>query len=150
MSIAKSRAAVLVDAEQLELQEFPLPVTGPDDGLLKVEAAGICGSDWDQYQGTAKALPAVYPIIPGHEIVGRIQEVGAKAASLWGVGPGDLVAVGMMIRGRGIYGLTESTAVAPALWGGYADFMYLDPGADIHKVPDGVTPEIAALYVPLS
>ncbi len=150
MSNDKSRAAVLVDAKRLELQEFPLPKVGPNDGLLKVEAAGICGSDWDQYEGTSKALPAIYPIVPGHEIVGRIQEIGDNAASKWGVQPGDLVAVGMMIAGRGIYGLTESTSVAPALWGGYADYMYLDPGADIHKVPDGVSSEVAALYVPLS
>ena len=56
----------------------------------------------------------------------------------------------MTIPGRGVYGLTESTATAPALWGGYAEYMYLEPNAAVHRVPEGVPPEIAALYVPLS
>ena len=40
------RAAVLVEPEHLEIQEFPLPDIGRQDGLLKVEVAGMCGSDW--------------------------------------------------------------------------------------------------------
>jgi threonine dehydrogenase-like Zn-dependent dehydrogenase len=152
---ARSRAVVLVEPEQFELQEFALPEIGDDDGLLKVEAAGICGSDWAQYQGKSTGLPPVYPIIPGHEIVGRIYDVGERAATRWGVVPGDLVAVGMTIPTRGssrmaVYGLTESTATAPALWGGYAEFMYLHPDAVVHRVPDGVSSAVAALYVPLA
>ena len=105
----KSRAAVLIGREKLEIQDFGLPVIGPDDGLLRVEAAGICGSDWAQYLGTLTAMPEIYPVIPGHEIVGRIHEVGESAASRWGVSVGDLVAVGMSIPGRGVYGLSFST-----------------------------------------
>lgn len=150
-----SRAAVLVAPEQLEIQEFPLPGVGPMEGMLKVEAAGICGSDWTQYLGKDAGLPPVYPIIPGHEIVGRIHQIGSEAANRWKVSVGDLVAVGMVISGRPgpapvVYGLTESTMKPPALWGGYADYMYLDPGSALHKVPDGIDPIVAALYVPLA
>jgi threonine dehydrogenase-like Zn-dependent dehydrogenase len=151
----QSVAAVLVAPEQFELQEFPLPTVGDDDGLLKVEAAGICGSDWAQFQGKSTGLPPVYPIIPGHEIVGRIHQVGERAASRWGVEVGDLVAVGMTIPGASlssptVYGLTQSTGTQPSLWGGYAEYMYLDPGSVLHRVPSGVSPAVAALYVPLA
>src|SRR5439155_22719047 len=105
MSETVSRAAVLVAPERLELQDFPVPGVGDDDAILRVEAAGICGSDWAQYQGTLAAMPAVYPIIPGHEIAGTIHEIGEKAAVRWGVRPGDLVVIGMTIPGRGVYGL---------------------------------------------
>jgi threonine dehydrogenase-like Zn-dependent dehydrogenase len=115
----QSVAAVLVAPEQFELQEFPLPAVGDDDGLLKVEAAGICGSDWAQFQGKSTGLPPVYPIIPGHEIVGRIHQVGQRAATRWGVEVGDLVAVGMTIPSASlssptVYGLTQSTGTIQA------------------------------------
>jgi threonine dehydrogenase-like Zn-dependent dehydrogenase len=144
-----------VEPEHLELQEFPLPVTGNDDGVLKVEVAGICGSDWAQYLGLGAGVPPVYPIIPGHEIVGRIHQVGARAADRWRVKVGDRVAVGMVIPGRSgpgptIYGLTEATDSPPALWGGYAEYLYLDPGAVLHRVPEGVSPKVAALFGPLA
>ena len=45
------RAAVLVDDRRLEIQELPRPTIGPDDGLLRVEASGICGTDVEQYHG---------------------------------------------------------------------------------------------------
>lgn len=150
MSGTTSRAAVLVEPEKLEVQIFDLPVVGHDDGLLQVEAAGICGSDWAQYLGTQKFLPRVYPIIPGHEIVGRIAEIGPGAAARWGVNEGDRVAVGMQIGAKGVYGLTFSTDQEPRLWGGYSEYMYLDAGSALYKVPDGVSPELAALHVALS
>jgi 2-desacetyl-2-hydroxyethyl bacteriochlorophyllide A dehydrogenase len=145
-----SRAAVLVAPERLDAQEFPLPDVGADDALLKVEAAGICGSDWDQFLGRLKAVPATYPVIPGHEIVGRIEEVGPQASRRWGVDAGDRVVIGMVIPGRGVYGLTNTTTDGTALWGGYAEYMYLHPSSDVYKVPAGVSAEVAALYVPLS
>jgi D-arabinose 1-dehydrogenase-like Zn-dependent alcohol dehydrogenase len=46
-----SRAIVQTAVRSLELREFPVPEIGDDDGLLRIEACGICGSDWGQYQG---------------------------------------------------------------------------------------------------
>ena len=48
---AKVKAAVLLKPKTLELREFPRPVVGPDDALLRIEACGICGSDYEQYDG---------------------------------------------------------------------------------------------------
>jgi len=45
------RAAVQVGPRQIEVREFDRPATGPDDGLLRIERCGICGSDVEQFKG---------------------------------------------------------------------------------------------------
>ncbi|HLW71872.1 MAG TPA: zinc-binding dehydrogenase [Candidatus Binataceae bacterium] len=168
--MAKSRAVVQVGARRFEMQQFELPRIGAYDALLRVEACGICGSDVDQYDGKLDALLAL-PMIPGHEPVGVIEEIGEEAARRWGLAAGDRVVV-EPTRGcghcrackRGDYrncrvgrpGAAISvcgfipTTIAPALWGGMAEFMYLDPEVALHKVAPGVAPELAALYQPIA
>lgn len=156
---------VLVDAGRLELTEFPLPKIGADDGLLRVEATGICGSDYAQFQGRLSVFDAPMPIIPGHEVVGRVHELGAGAAARWRVKEGDLVVVDEVLRcGRcracaigspgcaamRVYGLTITTAEPPSLWGGYADYMYLHANTVLHRVPPDVSAEEAAAFVPIA
>ena len=71
---------------------MPLPDgIGPEEGLLRVDACGICGSDYEQYNGLMPGLP--FPLIPGHEPVGTIVELGDIAARRWGVARGDRVCV---------------------------------------------------------
>lgn len=148
----------------LEVREFPLPEIGREDGLLKVDACGICGSDYEQFDGT---LPVRLPVIPGHEPVGTIVEIGDEAARRWGVREGDRVCVETMIPCgycracvAGKYGLCSgnkrmnaygflNVEVAPALWGGYAEYLYLDPHALVHKIDAAIAPEIATLFNPL-
>jgi threonine dehydrogenase-like Zn-dependent dehydrogenase len=48
MACSSVRAAVLVKPKTLEAREFARPATGPDDALLRIEACGICGSDYEQ------------------------------------------------------------------------------------------------------
>ena len=154
------RAVVQTGPRRLELQQFPMPEVGEDDALLRIEACGICGSDYEQYEGE---FAARYPVIPGHEPVGRIEAIGPEASRRWGVGEGDLVVVepafncgrcrtclegGRCVVAPGSYGYT-STGIAPALWGGYAEFLYLAPGTIVHKVRQDLPPELAALYNPL-
>ena len=157
---ASSRAAVQVGEEQIELQEFPIPPIGPDDGLLRVERNGICGSDVDQFRG-GHASRAPYPVIPGHEPVGTIEVVGARAAERWGVQPGDRVVVEGAVPcltcrycSRGQYtscpdrmqiGWTPTTT-APSLWGGFSEYLYLHPNASLHKMRNDVPLDIAALF----
>jgi 2-desacetyl-2-hydroxyethyl bacteriochlorophyllide A dehydrogenase len=148
----------------LEVRELPLPEIGSEDGLLRIEACGICGSDYEQYEG---ALPVRFPVIPGHEPVGRIAEIGDEAARRWRVKKGDRVCVETLIPCgfcancvRGAYRLCNgyrrfnaygylSTDLAPGLWGGYAEYMYLDPHALLHKIDDSIAPEIATFFNPL-
>jgi threonine dehydrogenase-like Zn-dependent dehydrogenase len=89
-----TRAVVQTAARTLEMRELPLPEIRLDEGLLRVETCGICGSDYEQYAG---ALPVRYPAIPGHEPVGRIAEIGETAARRWGVTVGYRVCVEALV-----------------------------------------------------
>src|SRR5207249_293831 len=159
-----SRAIVQTAPRTLELRELPLPEIGPDDALLQIEACGICGSDYEPYEG---ALPVRFPVTPGHEPVGRIAEIGDEAARRWRVQKGDRVCVETLIPCgfcpncvRGAYTLCFghrrmnaygylSVDLPPGLWGGYADYLYLDPHALVHKIDDSIPPEIATFFNPL-
>ena len=49
-----------------------------------------------------------------------------------------------------LYGLTITTAEVPSLWGGYADYMYLHANTVLHRVPEGVSADEAAAFVPIA
>jgi threonine dehydrogenase-like Zn-dependent dehydrogenase len=158
------RAAVQTGPLAYEIQEFPRPQVADDDGLLRVEACGICGSDVEQYRGHL-VRPGMFPLIPGHEPLGVIEEVGERAAERWGVSVGDRVAVEILrpcracdfcLTGRymscpnrdGAYGMTPLSR-SPSLWGGFAEYLYLHPWAILHKVRGDIPPEIAVMFNPL-
>src|SRR5690606_38167372 len=82
------RAAVKVDIETTEVREFPRPDIPPDGGLLRVEAAGVGGSDPEIYRRENTA-----PCIMGHENVGTIEEVGPLFEKRWNLRPGDRIAL---------------------------------------------------------
>lgn len=71
-------AAQLNAPEDLELVEKDRPTAGPGEVLLKIEANTMCGTDYRLYTGakTAGVRPGV---VPGHEIAGRIEEIGDGA-----------------------------------------------------------------------
>ena len=174
---SRSQAAVLVrtgaDAG-FELRDFPLPQLGPDDGLLRVDLCGVCGSDYRRFRGDrADAGPDVdrqdrrlLPAILGHEIVGTIAALGAQAARTWGVREGDRVFVESSVpcqrcracvtgrskecRQRWSYGLSADLAEPPHLWGGFAQYVYLHPRVILHRLPDSLPTEAAVLVSPLS
>jgi threonine dehydrogenase-like Zn-dependent dehydrogenase len=157
------RAAVLVAPRQMEVREFPRPGIGPDDGLLRVERSGICGSDVEQFKGHLGADRL--PMIPGHEPIGLIDEVGERAAKRWNVEPGDRVALEILIPCRvcdlclmgrymacpnkhASHGYTPLTQ-APAIWGGHAEYVYLHPNSIVHKVRKDISPDLAVMFNPL-
>jgi D-arabinose 1-dehydrogenase-like Zn-dependent alcohol dehydrogenase len=84
-------AMVLVKPKTLVAREFARPAIGPDEGLLRLEACGICGSDYEQYEGAAPSTEdyTQFPVIPGHEPLGIIEKIGARARQRWGVAEGD-------------------------------------------------------------
>lgn len=160
-------AAVLTEKRHFETREVPLPDIGPDDGLLRMEAAGLCGTDYEQYDGHFIGTPhGVLPITPGHEIFGWIDRVGANAAKRWGVSEGDRVVVESSIPcgeclachdGRPIfcdknmgYGIRMGFDNPPHLWGGYASHLYLHPKARLHRAPDDIPTDAMSLFNPLS
>ena len=90
----QAKVAVLTDPRVFEYREVEIPDIGPDEGILRVEAAGLCGTDWEQYLGHLDDTPwAVRPVIPGHEILGWVEKVGSEAAKRWDVKEGDRVTV---------------------------------------------------------
>jgi threonine dehydrogenase-like Zn-dependent dehydrogenase len=146
---------------KLEAQDLPIPEIGDDDALLRLEACGICGSDYEQFEGV---LRTPMPVVPGHEPLGVIEKIGDAAAKRWGVDVGDRVAVETMISCRfcpsclgGRYHLCDSRRIysyiplseKPGLWGSYAEYMYLDPNSVVHKVDANLPPEIAVMFNPL-
>jgi len=162
-----SRAIVQTGTRAIEMREFPVPEIGDEDALLKIEVCGICGSDWAQYQGEYNSFVR-YPVVPGHEPVGIIARIGKLASKRWGVKEGDRVVVEPLlpcgfckycIQGEyntcNGYGRLSCYSYIPidveptALWGGYADYMYLDPHSLVHKIDSSLPADLAALYNPL-
>jgi threonine dehydrogenase-like Zn-dependent dehydrogenase len=159
-----ARAMVQTGPRQLELRALPLPEIDADSGLLRVEACGICGSDYEQYTGT---LPVPWPLIPGHEPLGTIAAIGERAAQRWRVDVGDRVAVETLIpcghcraciegcyqlcRGRGgMFGYAYvPLSHPPGLWGAYAEYMYLDPFSILHPVRADIPAQLAVMFNPL-
>ncbi len=69
----KFRAAMLVGSKKIEVQEIPLPQLGDNDILVKVEGAGICGTDVHEWKSDPFGL---IPVILGHEGTGEVVYVG--------------------------------------------------------------------------
>ena len=161
MAPKTSMAMVQTAPRKIEPRDIPLPEIADDDALLRVEACGICGSDYEQFEG---AIPVRLPLIPGHEPLGVIEKIGDRAAQRWGVDVGDRVAIETMLPCkfcaeclRGRYHLCRSRRIysyiplsdAPGLWGAYAEYMYVAPHSIVHKVDPTLPPEIAVLFNPL-
>jgi alcohol dehydrogenase len=156
-----TRAMVATGPGKLEMRSYPLPDIGDEDGILKVELAGVCGSDPGIFKGKTSRAPRPYPIILGHEIVGRVEKMGAAAQKRHGVKEGDRVIIeyafgcGMCrpcLSGRYTlcerffnYGSMVSCEKPPHLFGAYADFLYIHPRAMVHKVGDDLSPEEGVL-----
>jgi threonine dehydrogenase-like Zn-dependent dehydrogenase len=103
----------LIVPSKIELRTFPRPRIGLDDALLKIEANGIRGTDVHFRTSVEDVLRVL-----GHEVAGRIAEIGDRAVSQWQAAVGDRVAVEARIA-RGSYPdwtrRNRSVALASAL-----------------------------------
>ncbi len=78
----------------IQIGELPIPQVGPEDVLIRVKAAGICGSDvhiyeWaGGYEHQAAQLAKFMPLVLGHEFAGEVAEVGSQVS---GIKAGDRV-----------------------------------------------------------
>ena len=162
-------AAVRTAPRTTELREFAMPEIPDDAALLKMEVAGICGTDVKMYD---KPL-ITDPVIMGHENVGTIAKAGRQFVERRGLGEGDRVFVEHYVACYrcewcriGEYRHCEATdwRMNPDarrygytscekpyhLWGGFAQYMFLPWNCVVHKVPDGVSAELAGIATPLS
>jgi propanol-preferring alcohol dehydrogenase len=88
MVLSKSRPIETAGKEPLEMVGLPVPSPAPDQLLIKVSVCGICHTEIDEIEG--RLVPPRYPIVPGHEIVGRVHAVGSEVRKF---SPGDRVGV---------------------------------------------------------
>lgn len=166
------RQVVFPAVDRIELAEAPIPELGPDDLLLRVARVGICATDLHLLAGH---IGDPFPLVPGHEFVGEVAALGADAAQTRGLTEGDHIAVEMLLpchrcprcregrynlcdednpfrglpQGRQ-YGVNIPRTAAPGLWGGYAEYLYVPGGATVHRIPDSVPWDTAALTEPLA
>ena len=142
--------AIVYDALEgpLRVAEVEDPSPPPDGVVLRVEAAGLCRSDWHAWHGHDNV--SVFPHVPGHEFAGTIAEVGPEVTR-WRVG--DRVAVPFVCAcGRCLVCESGNHQVCPHQWqpgfdgwGGFAEYVAL-PAADVNlvRLPHDVDTGIAA------
>lgn len=155
------RAVVLdslrpITENPLTLREVPDPVVGLGQVVIRVAACGVCRSNLHMIEGdwAEGGTPSHTPIIPGHEVVGTVAEVGGGVSHL---AVGDRVGVQPLWSTCGVCefclgGLDQLCQVkqitGETVDGGYAELM-LATAAHTHPIPDAVAFEDAApLFCP--
>jgi len=146
------KAAILREFKQpLTIEDIPKPEPGPDEVLIKVEAAGVCHSDLHIAEGDWPQLAAIVkrPIVLGHEVVGRVVKRGAEVKDL---DIGDRVGVPWIywscgkceICKEGNENLCTSQMITGAtVDGGFAEFIKAK-SSHATSVPASLAPEEAA------
>jgi L-iditol 2-dehydrogenase len=152
-------AAVYHGPEDVRVEERPTPEIGPHEVLLKVSSAGICGTDLRILYGNHRQYPSGTVRVPGHEIVGVIEELGREVTNLTegrrvfvapNVGCGQC---GQCVRGHNhlcpnfeAFGITRD--------GGFAEYMLIPARAilqgNVIPIEESLDPAVAALAEPLA
>lgn len=139
------KAAVLIDAHNMVIDDVPMPVTGEGEVLLKVDSCGICGTDMEFYENGAYNPRWTL----GHECSGMIVEVGSGVKG-WKAGErvtvNDLFACGECgFCRRGLGNLCDRAANLGIHWpGAFAEFTKV-PARSLFRLPEGVSMEEGAL-----
>lgn len=137
--------------QPLRMRDFPVPGLKEGEVLVKIEAAGVCGSDVHMWEGRDPRLRL--PMIPGHEGVGEIVDVKGEKKDVYGkpLQGGDKV---LWNRGvtcghcyyckvkmepslcpnRWVYGIHTSCATPPYLTGNYSEYLLLAREVDLFKL----------------
>ncbi len=161
------KAVVTHGPRDYRLEVVPVPHCGEDDILIKVEAAGICGSDIKAWHGspyiwggTGRGKYIQEPVIAGHEFFGKVVALGSVAAEKHKVKLGDYVVPEQIVpcgvcrfcqtgmyhicQQHDIFGFIKERAE-----GGMAEYAKLPIKSRVHKFPDGFDLSVAAYIEPL-
>ena len=149
-------AAVMVAPHKpIAVREFAPPDLPPGSALLRTACSEVCGTDVHLWHGRLSGVP--YPIIPGHVSAGVLDRVRGDLRGIDGAAlhEGDRVAFFDVHRtcgrcractvhrtptrcsARRVYGITDSAA--EGLFGGWSQFVYLEPGVGIARLPDAIS-----------
>lgn len=136
----------------VELREFARPEPGPDDVILAVEAVGVCGSDLHQWTGH-HSWPVNYPVVLGHEFGGIVSALGAAVRG-WSEGDRAVSETSAVIDPNspmtraGLYNLDpKRKGFGYGVDGAMTRYVRV-PARCLHRVPDGLPFEQAALTEP--
>lgn len=141
----------------IEIREFARPALPRGAALLRTSRSEVCGTDVHLWHGRLAGVP--YPIIPGHVSAGTLEAIRGELTALDGSHPreGDRVVFFDVHRtcgrcractihrtptrcaARRVYGITDSAT--EGLFGGWSQFIYLEPGVGIARLPEAVAVE---------
>ncbi len=147
------KSIVIPKPGEISVLERPMPAEpDKDEVIVRVKAAGICGSDLHIYHG--RSAFATYPRVIGHEIAGEIYKAGSMVKDFK---PGDKVAVDPVIScGEcyacriGRHNVCSSVKVLGVhVDGGYSKYIKVNAG-NVHRIPDYLSWEEAAVIEPFS
>ena len=147
---ATAKVAMLTGLEKIEIKEYPMPLVGDDDVLVKVEGCGVCGTDAHEYKRDPFGL---IPVALGHEGTGEIVKMG-KNVKVDSAGKplkvGDKVVTCMIFKdnpditmydlnkqnvgGADVYGLLPDDDVHLNGW--FSDYILVRGGSTIFNVSD--------------
>ena len=146
------KSAVLVDAGKIDVQEIEKPEAGENKVLVRVKYCGICTLEQRLFNGGMKIY---YPIVPGHEASGIIEEIGGSVKSSLKVG--DRVALDMVYRCHTCYycrtgqsNLCENRfgkKIIPL--GGFSQYVAVEP-SQVFPIGDSLPLDEAAFAEPVA
>ena len=131
----------------LQWADLPDPLPGPGEVLIRVSVCGVCHTELDEIEG--RTPPPRLPVIPGHQVVGRIEALGSAVS---GMRFGDRVGVAWIFSAcghcdycrQGMENLCpQFTATGRDRHGGYGELMTV-PAAFVHPIPEVFTDAEAA------
>jgi L-iditol 2-dehydrogenase len=148
------KAGVLTAPERLEIQEVEKPGIGSGDVLVRLKYCGICTLEQRMFQGR---MAVGYPVIPGHEASGTVEEIGEEVASLReDLRPGTPVALDLVRRcGQCYYCRTGASNLCinrfrdGNILGGFAEYRAVS-SSQVFPVSRELSLEAAAFAEPLA
>jgi len=162
------QAVVCHGPKDYRLQTIRRPRPGVNELLIRIAACGICASDCKCHSGAAmfwggegKESWVKPPVVPGHEFFGYVVEAGPNGEEHFGVKVGDRIIAEQIVpcqkcrfcksgqywmcEVHNIFGFQRDVAD-----GGMADFMRIPPSAIVHRIPDALPLEDAAIIEPMA
>lgn len=164
--MSQMTAIVCHGPKDYRVERIGKPAAGERELVIRIVACGICASDCKCWQGAAMFWegedPYVKPpVVPGHEFFGVVEDIGEGAAAHFGVAAGDRVIAEQIVpceacrycRGgqywmcevHNIFGFQRQVAE-----GGMAEYMRIPANARLHKIPDSIPDDDAAIIEPLA
>lgn len=153
---AYMQVAVMNGKQDISIEQRPIPEPAPGEVLIRIQAAGVCGSDLHYYsEGKIGDLPVQTPFVLGHEIAGTIVQLGEGVRNF---SLGDLVAVEPGIPcGKcelckaGHYNLCPEMKflATPPYDGAFSEYLAY-PAEWVYRLPGGMNAVQGALIEPLA